>query len=99
MAAPLLAPLFVSLLTWIFREVIIKFVIFTAVFLLVLFFVPYVVNQVAPFASANVLSDGFGQIDSQVWFFLNYFALDYGMPLIVSAYVARFIIRRVPLIG
>jgi hypothetical protein len=31
--------------------------------------------------------------------FLDFFALGYGVPLMISAYVTRFLIRRLPVIG
>jgi hypothetical protein len=30
---------------------------------------------------------------------LRFFRLDFGVPLIISAYVSRFLIRRLPVIG
>jgi hypothetical protein len=96
MALPgFVAPIF----AWLFRDVVIKFVVFSAVFSLILFFVPFVVKYLGNFIKVDFLTSAFGNLDSQVCFFLDFFALGYGLPLLLSAYVSRFLIRRIPLIG
>ena len=98
MAIPLI-PFIATAFTWLLREVVVKFLIFTAVFALVAFFVPYAVGYLGKFADASVFSNAFAAIDGSVWFVLKFFKLDYGVPLIISAYVSRFLIRRLPVIG
>lgn len=96
MAFPLLlAPL----VTWIFRDVVIKFVIFAAVFALVAFLVPKAIAYLGNFISPGGLNSAFNVVSPGVWFFLDFFQLGYGLPLVISAYVARFLIRRLPVIG
>jgi hypothetical protein len=94
-----LAPVVISILTWIFREIVIKFVVFTAVFALVLFFVPFVVKYLGNFIKLDFLTSAFTGLDPQICFILNFFSLGYGLPLLLSAYVSRFLIRRIPFIG
>lgn len=98
MAIPLV-PFIASAFTWLFREIVVKFLVFTAVLALVAFFVPYAVSYLGEFAGAGGLSNAFGAIDSSVWYVLRFFNLGYGVPLIISAYVSRFLIRRLPIIG
>jgi hypothetical protein len=38
-------------------------------------------------------------IPSSVGFFLGPFAIEYGIGIIVSAYIARFLVRRIPVVG
>jgi hypothetical protein len=38
-------------------------------------------------------------IPSSVGFFLDPFELEYGIGIIVTAYIARFLVRRIPIIG
>lgn len=96
MAFPLLlAPL----VTWIFRAVVIKFVVFTAIFALVAFLVPKVVGYLGSFINPGGLTSAFSAVSPGVWFFLDFFQLSYGVPLLISAWVARFLIRRLPVIG
>lgn len=96
MAMPLiLAPL----VTWVFRDVVVKFMVFTAVFALVAFFVPKAIAYLGGFINTSGLSSAFSAVSPGVWFFLDFFQLGYGIPLLISAWVARFLIRRLPVIG
>lgn len=93
--APFLAPVFGFLL----REVIVKFTVFTAVFALLALIVPKAIEQVAPYVGTGALSSAFTGLSAGVWFWLDAFQLPYGVPLLISAWVARFLIRRLPVIG
>lgn len=96
MALPVfLAPVVAFLL----REVVVKFVIFAAVFALVAFFVPFAVQYLAPYIGVSSLTSSFSGLGSGVWFFVDFLNLGYGLPLVISAAVARFLIRRLPVIG
>jgi hypothetical protein len=99
MPGPLLIPFVSASLTWVLREVVVKFVVFSAIFAVVAFFIPYVIKHVSPFANAGFIGNGLSLIDSGVWFFLRFFRIDYGLQIIVSAYVSRFLIRRIPFVG
>lgn len=95
---PLLA-IFGPLVSWIFRGVVIKFVLLTGLFALMTFLVPLVAGFVAPFIGLQSLNSAFGGLGSNVWFFLDFFQLGYGVPLLISAHITRFLIRRLPVIG
>lgn len=95
----LLAPLLAPVIAFLLREIVVKFVIFTAIFALVAFLVPKAVSYLLPFIGTGSLSSAFGGLDSGVWFFLDFFGLSFGVPLLISAWVARFLIRRLPVIG
>lgn len=47
----------------------------------------------------NQASSAFGSIPSEVGFFMGLCQFNYGIALILSAYLLRFILRRIPLIG
>jgi hypothetical protein len=95
----ILGALLAPLVTFLLRDVIVKFLVFTAVMALVIFFVPFVVDYLGDFISSDGFTSAFDSLSPGVWFFLDFFALDYGIPLLISAYVSRFLIRRLPLIG
>lgn len=95
---PILA-LLAPLVNFVLREVVVKFVILTVVFAVLAVVVPMAINYVLPFVGGSSLTSAFNGLDGGVWYFLDFFALDYGLPLILSAYVARFLIRRLPFIG
>lgn len=84
------------LLGFVLRGIIVKFVIafllFWGVTLMAEVLVP-LLPQVSAVSSA--LSD----IPPGVWWFLDVFAIEQGLPLVISAYLTRFVIRRIPLIG
>lgn len=91
----LLAPV----LGWVFRGVIIKFVLLSGLFALMTFLVPLVIGFLAPFLGVSSLDSAFGGLGASTWFFLDFFALGYGVPLLISAHITRFLIRRLPVIG
>lgn len=91
--------IFWPVVAWLLRQVIIKFVIFSALFAVVAFFVPYVINLVQPFIGIGNLNIAFGNIGPGIWWWLDTFNVALGLPLIIIAYVCRFLIRRLPVIG
>lgn len=93
--APLLAPLVGLLL----RDIFVKFFVFTAVFGLVAILAPVALGYLSTFISGGSLTSAFTGLPGGVWFFLDAFNLGMGIPLVLSALVARFIIRRLPVIG
>lgn len=87
------------IVSWIFREVIIKFVVFGALFALIGLVVPYAVGFLGSNVSTDGLNGAFTSLPSGIWWFLDIFRLDFGLPLVISAFIARFLIRRLPVIG
>jgi len=88
-----------SIITWIFREIVLKFILMGLLFIVISEFVPWVIGFILPFIGTGNLSAAFSNIPPGVWFFLDFFQLGYGVPLMISAYIARFLIRRIPVIG
>lgn len=82
-----------------FREVVLKFLIMGAVFIVVSELTPLVLEYLGAFISPNGLTAAFSGVPPGVWFFLDFFALDVGLPLLISAHISRFLIRRIPFIG
>ena len=91
----ILAPL----VSWIFRGVVVKFVILSAVYAVSAFLIPVAISYLAPHIVTSSLTSAFSSVDPSVWFWLDFFQLGFGLPLIFSAAVARFLIRRLPFIG
>jgi hypothetical protein len=87
------------IVTWILREVIIKFVVFVSIFALVAFLVPFAVQYLGDHIAPGALNGAFSVVGPGVWYFLDFFQLGYGLPLLISAGVSRFLIRRLPVIG
>lgn len=90
---------FAPVLNWVFRAVVVKFVVFAVVAAGVGLAVPIIAGYVSSFAGAQSLTDVFASIPSGVWWWLSIFRLDIGLPMIISAQVAAFVIRRLPIVG
>ncbi|KWE56319.1 hypothetical protein [Burkholderia sp. MSMB2157WGS] len=85
-------------LGFLLRSVIAKFFLYFALY----FFVTEAVSLLQSagiLPSAASVAGALGAIGNDVWYFLDLCAFSYGAPLLVSAYVTRFIIRRLPIIG
>ena len=84
------------LLSFLARSVLVKFVTFFALFFVVVAFVA-VLAPLLPTSSG--LSGALGNLSASVWYFLDLFQVPYGISATISAFVLRFIIRRIPVIG
>jgi hypothetical protein len=87
------------LISWVFREVVVKFTVFTAIFAVVSYLVPFVETWIGAIVSPSALSGAFASIPAGVWWFLDSFQFGFGVPLIIAAFVGRFVVRRLPVIG
>ncbi len=85
-------------LAFLVRSVIVKFAVFFALFFVTSEFMQVLVSS-GLFPSAGNISSSLGSIPAGVWYFLDLFNASVGIPLVLSAYATRFIIRRIPLIG
>ncbi|HAF2126519.1 TPA: DUF2523 domain-containing protein [Salmonella enterica] len=93
---PLLVIALGQMLVFIFRQIVVKFVLFTALYLLL--------TQLAPLLT-SFLPDGrnisqlFAGLPSTVIWCLNLIAFDVTFPMIIAAHFLRFFIRRIPFLG
>ena len=85
-----------SVLAWVVRSLLVKFVIFFALYFITTEFVSLIVNLLPDGSSINSTLSGIG---SATWYFLDAFQIETGISAVVSAYATRFIIRRIPIIG
>lgn len=92
----ILVSAFNAVLAYLLRGAVLKFVLFTTLFLAVKELFSVVADRLPQSGDIaglfNLLPDG-------MWFFLYYFKADIGIPLVFSAMFTRFIIRRLPVIG
>jgi Protein of unknown function (DUF2523) len=87
---------FYTALGWIFRSLLIKFVLYFALFFVTSEFIALITNLIPDASSINGTLSGIG---AATWYFLDAFKITTGLSLVVSAYATRFIIRRIPIIG
>lgn len=84
------------LLGFVFRSFMVKFVLFFGLFFVTTEFME-IVGTMLP--DASTLNITLGGIPSAVWYFLDLFNVSTGISVLLTSYVTRFIIRRIPIIG
>lgn len=77
----------------------VKFTILTALYALIALVVPFAVKMISKLIDPSGLTNAFSGLPSGVWYFLDLFRLDFGLPLALAAVIGRFLIRRLPVIG
>lgn len=93
---PLLIAALGEMLAFVFRQIVVKFVLFTVMYLLLTQLAPMVTSYLPDGADVSLL---FNRLPSAVLWFLNISAFDVTFPMIIVAYFTRFFIRRIPFIG
>lgn len=85
-----------SLMGWLFKSAMVKWVFYFALF----FFVTEAVQLLAQLLpGASTVTSVLAAQSPGVWFFMSMFKLGFGLSACISAYATRFIIRRLPIIG
>lgn len=84
--------------SWIVREIVVKFIVFAALFALLSLVGPLLMGYASAWTPQK-LTDAFSGLAPGVWWFLDKFALDIGVPMLLSANIAAFLIRRLPVVG
>lgn len=87
---------FHSVLGFVFRGIIVKFLIMFAAWYLAFELITAVVAVVP---SSSVVTDALNAFPPTMWYFLELMRLDLGIPLMLAAFATRFLIRRIPFIG
>lgn len=82
---------------WLFKGPVIMFVLYWALFYVASEGIQYLMSQI-DIGSASV-KELFENIPEGMWWFIHLFKIPIGITMILSAYVTRFAIRRIPIIG
>lgn len=85
-----------SVVGWIFKSVLVKFIVFFALYFVATEFISYLAPKLPGAAS---LTSAFSGVAPGVWYFLDLFNISLGVKLCLAAYTTRFAIRRMPVIG
>ncbi|ECF5159728.1 DUF2523 domain-containing protein [Salmonella enterica] len=93
---PLLIAALGQMLVFVFRQIVVKFVLFVIIYLLLTQLAPLLTSYLPNGANVSAL---FNSLPSAVLWFLNISAFDVTFPMIIGAYFTRFFIRRIPFIG
>lgn len=91
--------LFSALFSFLASNVFGKALIVGLVFALMAIVVPMAISLVSPFLIGGQFSAALAGMPSGFFFFAQLCRLDFGLQLVFSALVARFLIRRLPVIG
>lgn len=92
----ILVSAFNLILGWLVRSVLVKFIVFFALYFVTTQFVGVIASWLP---TGSSLTSAFGGVSAATWYFLDLFALSVGLPAVISACLTRFIIRRLPVIG
>lgn len=84
-------------LGWVFRSIVFKGILYIALFIFTSEAMAYFAQVVTP--DMLGLSEAFAALGSAGGWFIGVMRLDVGIPMVLSAYVLRFSIRRLPIIG
>lgn len=85
-----------SALSFIFKTAIVKFVLFFGLYFVVSEFIEFLSSKLPSFTNLDGLFLG---LPSGVWYFLDICQFGRGFSLVLSAFLLRFMIRRIPFIG
>ncbi|HFR4133478.1 TPA: DUF2523 family protein [Raoultella ornithinolytica] len=89
--------MFTGAFSFIFRGIVPKFFLFFALYYITTEFVPAVIELFLP--QSLDISALFSGLPDSIWYFLELMQFSVGVPMVFSAMVTRFIIRRLPVIG
>lgn len=84
------------LVGFVFKKAVIKFLVITAIFLVVEELSKVLLTYIP---SLTGLNQYFALIPNDLWYFLDLMAFSTGFPMILAAYATAFLIRRLPVIG
>ena len=91
--------LFSGFLGVVFKGIVAKFFVFFALFFITTEFIPVVIELFIPENLRVNFQTLFNNLPSDMWYFLELLKVPFGVTLFISAMLARFIIRRIPVIG
>ena len=92
----ILLSVFNTVLAFVLRQIVVKFVVLFALFFIIQAFTS-TLGSFLP--DPSNLSGALGSLNSGMWWFLDLFGFSQGAALVVTATMYRFLIRRIPLIG
>ena len=95
----LILRLFGGFLGFVFKGIVAKFFVFFALFFITTEFIPVVIELFIPENLRVNFQTLFNNLPSDMWYFLELLKVPFGVTLFISAMLARFIIRRIPVIG
>lgn len=84
----------ISVVSWFVGGIALKAVVVGALYWVLTYFMPLVWGYVAPFLGVSSLTSFFSGIPDGVYWAIYATKGDVGIPLVISAYLSRFLVRR-----
>ena len=81
---------------WFAKSTMVKFAVYFGLFFITTEFITLLIPYLP---GASSLASAFANQADGVWYLLNIFQIPFGIKVCLSAYVTRFMIRRIPVIG
>lgn len=85
--------------SWLLGQAIIKGIVLSVLAGLVVVLGQWLWSLLPPYISTDALNTVFSSLPAGVWWILDFFRVTWGAPLLVSATVIAFLIRRIPVVG
>jgi hypothetical protein len=79
----------------VFQVLVVKFVLYTVLFLVATAFISLIQTS-GLLPTIGQINQGLSMIPPGMGYFMDMFAFNYGLGIVLSAYATRFIIRRIP---
>lgn len=84
---------------WLLGQAVMKAIVLTALSGLVVVLGQWLWSLLPAYMSAQALDSVFLMLPAGVWWVLDFFRVTFGAPLMISAAIVAFLIRRIPVIG
>lgn len=88
-----------SFFGWMLGQAVMKGIVLTALAVVVTFLGEWLWSLLPSFMSVDALNNAFAVLPPGVWWVLEFFRVPQGAPLVLTASVVVFLIRRIPLVG
>ncbi|HEY9270975.1 DUF2523 family protein [Achromobacter sp.] len=85
-----------SILGWLVRSILVKFVLFFGLFFVTTEFMAVLIPSLP---GSDDLFGAIGSLPPSMNYFMSVFQVPFGLSVCFSALVTRFVVRRIPLIG
>jgi hypothetical protein len=92
----ILSSAFNAALGFLLRQIVVKFVVLFSLWFVVQVLLTYLISFLP---NPDSLSNSLLAIPPGIWWFMDLFAFTQGASLVVTSFVYRFLIRRMPVIG
>ena len=87
-----------AVLAFVLRSVIVKFALYFGLFFVTTEFMSVLASSVLPTGDGG-MGRAFAGLGIGTWYFLDLMDVSFGVPAVLSAWLTRFVIRRIPIIG